>query len=87
MRIASNVRLRSGGLSPKPLLVVWLPERRADFVADWLSTTAARGGSGSPEMVAEYERLTGQQSPTRRAIGRLPYGLRKRYPELPNAQA
>jgi hypothetical protein len=33
-------------------------------------------------MVAEYERLTGRPSPTRRAIRRLPYRSRKRYPQF-----
>jgi hypothetical protein len=87
LAISTNTRVTGGGMPPKPVRIVWLPESRADYLRDWLSTTAARGDSGSPEMVAEYERLTGRQSPTRRAIRRLPYRSRKRYPELPKAQA
>src|SRR5689334_7255451 len=81
LTVTADVRM-AGTLMPMPVLIVWLPESRVDYLSHCLSTTAARGGSGSPEMVAEYERLTGQQSPTRRAIRRLPYRARKRYPEF-----
>jgi hypothetical protein len=87
LTITSKVRIAGGGMPPKPVRIVWLPERRADYLSDCLSTTAARGGSGSPEMVAEYERLTGRPSPTRRAIRRLPYRSRRRYPEFKTARA
>jgi hypothetical protein len=82
LTITSKVRIAGGGMPPKPVRIVWLPESRAHYLSACLSTTAARGGSGSPAMVAEYERLTGRQSPTRRAIRRLPYRSRKRYPEF-----
>ena len=82
LTITSNVRMAGTLMSPTPVLIVWLPESRVHYLSHCLSTTAARGGSGSPEMVAEYERLTGQPSPTRRAIRHLPYRSRKRYPEF-----
>src|SRR5262245_58197836 len=86
LTITSNVRM-AGTLMPIQVLIVWLPESRVHYLSRCLSTTAARGGSGSPEMVAEYERLTGQPSPTRRAIRHLPYRSRKRYPEFKRAHA
>jgi hypothetical protein len=82
LTITSKVRVTGGGMLAKPVRIVWLPESRAHYLSDCLVTSAAKGGSGSPEMVAEYERLTGRQSPTRRAIRRLPYRSRKRYPEF-----
>ena len=87
LTITSNVRMSGTLMSPTPVLIVWLPESRVHYLSRCLSTTAARGGSGRPEMVAEYERLTGQQSPTRRAIRRLPYRSRKRYPEFKRTHA
>jgi hypothetical protein len=58
LTITFNVRIAGGGMPPKPVWIVWLPESRAGSLSACLSTTAARGGSGNLEWVAEYERLT-----------------------------
>ena len=87
LTITSNVRMSGTLMPPTPVLIVWLPESRIHYLSHWLSITAARGGSGSPEMVAEYERLTGKPSPTRGAIRHLPYRSRKRYPEFKRTHA
>ena len=76
----THVWISGGGMPSRPVRVVWLPECRTHYLSARLLATAARGGSGSPAMVAEYERLTGRPSPTRRAIRRLPYMSRRRYP-------
>ena len=82
LTITYNVRVVGSLLPLAPVLMVWLPESRVQYLSECLSRTAARGGSGRPETVAEYERLTGRQSPTRRAIRRLPYRSRQRYSEF-----